>query len=113
EVAAFYTASTHGQELELTKPRPYRNYIGWLQRQDAKAAENFWKTTLAGFASPTELPGSGGKLMASGHSRVLEQELALDAKTSAALVRIARKYHVTLNTVVRGEWALLLSRYTG
>src|SRR5947209_3884261 len=113
EVATYYAAAIVGQDLELAKPRPYKNYIGWLQRQDIQAAKSFWQTALAGFTSPTELPGSDGKLAASDHSRVLDQTFALDARTTAALQRIARQYQVTLNTVVRGAWALLLSRYTG
>ena len=40
EVLAFYTAFCRGQDLDLAPPRPFREYIAWLQRQDlARARE--------------------------------------------------------------------------
>ena len=39
---------------------PYRNYIGWLQKQDLAQAERFWRETLKGFTGPTRLPQDKG-----------------------------------------------------
>ena len=36
----------------LGEARPYRDYIAWLQRQDPRGAERFWREALAGFAAP-------------------------------------------------------------
>ena len=43
EVAAFYAANCKGETLELPKPRAYRDYIAWLDKQDEGAAESFWR----------------------------------------------------------------------
>ena len=55
EVLAIYTALCEGQHLTLKPPRPYRDYIAWLQRQDISKAKNFWQNTLKGFTEPTSL----------------------------------------------------------
>ena len=55
EVFAFYEAFRSGTELELPLPRPYRDYIDWLQQQDFSKAEPFWRQTLKGFSAPTPL----------------------------------------------------------
>jgi len=58
EVQKLYRALRHGRELALPpRPRSYRDYITWLQRQDLSMAEAFWREQLAGFTAPTPLPG--------------------------------------------------------
>ena len=55
EMAAYYEAYCKGEKLELAKPRPYRDYIAWLGRQDEEEAERFWRAELKGFSAPTKL----------------------------------------------------------
>src|SRR5262249_9623728 len=43
----------------------------------------------------------------------LEQNLTLSESITAALQKLGYEQQVTLNTVVQGAWALLLSRYSG
>ena len=97
---------------ELEKRRPYRDYIDWLQnktRTDAENAEQFWRQKLSGFAVPTQLTGT----------RELEprsyktQEVRLSVASTSALQSLAEEHQLTLNTLVQGAWALLLSRYSG
>ena len=114
EVFAFYESFRRGQDLRLGPPRPYRNYIVWLKRQNMEQAEAFWRTTLAGFTAPTDLvvdrPLEG---VADQKERYDEQEVWLSRETTAALRSLAQQHHLTLNTLVQGAWALLLSRYSG
>ncbi|HEY9895477.1 MAG TPA: condensation domain-containing protein, partial [Candidatus Sericytochromatia bacterium] len=53
EVIAYYEAFCQGQQLSLERPRPYRDYIAWLQQQDLSQAEAFWREKLKGFTAPT------------------------------------------------------------
>src|SRR5262249_9212938 len=114
EFLAFYEALRKGQELHLKAPRPFRDYILWLQEQDAGKAEAFWRKTLDGITASTPLVidrQSGGR---NGQpERAEEQRLQLAAELSAALQTLARKHGLTLNTLMQGAWALLLSRYSG
>ncbi|HYY15781.1 MAG TPA: condensation domain-containing protein, partial [Gammaproteobacteria bacterium] len=43
EVLACYEAFRGGREFRLERPRPYRDYIAWLQQQDLAQAEGFWR----------------------------------------------------------------------
>jgi amino acid adenylation domain-containing protein len=113
EVLAHYDAAIRGESLELPPSPPFRAYISWLQRQDLTRAEAYWRKTLAGFRSPTPLgvdyPDSAEL---SDSDEVTEREMLLSVGLSRALQAKARDGRLTLNTLVQGAWALLLSRYS-
>ena len=52
---AHYEACAQGRVCQAEKPRPYRDYIAWLQKQDGEAAQAFWRDYLGGFSTPTPL----------------------------------------------------------
>ncbi|HEV7518874.1 MAG TPA: condensation domain-containing protein, partial [Thermoanaerobaculia bacterium] len=115
EVFALYAALVQGREpaVAISAPaHPYRDYIAWLGRRDAAAAEGFWRCALAGFAAPTPLPydhpAAGGGLAAADYR---EQEIALGAAAVAALTGLAQRLGVTPNVLLQAAWALLLSRF--
>ncbi|MEH2112703.1 non-ribosomal peptide synthetase [Nostoc sp.] len=113
EFYEFYNAFCQGQDLHLERPRPYREYIAWLQQQDLNQAEAFWRQKLKGFTLPT--PIIVGKSSASfseqkgGYQR---QDISVSPTTTTALKSFARKHQLTLNILMKGAWALLLSRYS-
>ncbi|MEH2077944.1 MAG: amino acid adenylation domain-containing protein [Nostoc sp.] len=113
EVFAFYNALFKGKYLYLNTPRPYRDYINWLQQQDLKAAETFWRQQLHGFTSPTRLLLNRGEVQHSPQSKTYhEHQRCLSATITAALQSQAQQYHLTVSTFVQAAWAILLSRYT-
>lgn len=109
-----YDARLQGRVPELQKPAPYRDYIAWLQRQDQRAAEEFWKQELAGFTTPTPLAIERLDPDAStGGSAVSDEFMELSPALSERLRTLAQQHHVTPNTFLQGAWAILLSRYSG
>ncbi len=69
EMLQLYAAYSKGKKLSLAKPRPYADYIAWLQKQNLGDAERHWRNQLAGFDTPTLLNvhrtdagGSGRKI---------------------------------------------------
>ncbi|MEG5035145.1 amino acid adenylation domain-containing protein [Microcoleus sp. AT3-D2] len=114
EVHAFYQAFSQNRDLNLEQPRPYREYIAWLQEQDSSKTEIFWRQKLKGFAAPTPLIAdrASGSLPNVGEDDD-KQRISLSATATAALQSLARQHQLTLNAVVQGAWALLLSRYSG
>ncbi|MCL4176656.1 MAG: amino acid adenylation domain-containing protein [Verrucomicrobia bacterium] len=111
EVFAFYEAFQRGEDLELPQPRPYRDHIECLRRQQPGEAETFWRQTMKGFAAPTPLVVAHVAREEAGETR--EQETRLSGAVTNALNSLATENKFTLNTVVQGAWALLLSRYSG
>jgi amino acid adenylation domain-containing protein/thioester reductase-like protein len=110
QVFQAYEALSKRQVLPLPRSRPYQDYIAWLQQQDLSQAEAFWRKVLQGFTAPTQLRVSTSANEATGYD---EQSLKLSPATTTALQSLARQHKVTLNTLVQGAWAILLSRYSG
>jgi amino acid adenylation domain-containing protein len=113
EVLAYYEAEIQGEDIYLSPPRPYKDYISWLQQQDLSQAEVFWRKALEGFTTPTSL--SVDKLrwnnLQQGHIYE-EQKLFLPKALTSSLQSLAKETHLTLNTIIQGAWALLLHRYS-
>ncbi|MEU1799624.1 amino acid adenylation domain-containing protein [Streptomyces sp. NPDC019937] len=114
DVFAHYRALADGTAAVPAPARPpFRDYVQWLGRQDAARAEEYWRGALAGLHSPTPLPYD--RRPAPGHESEAAERVTveLSAERSTALTEHARGHRLTLNTVVQGAWALLLSRYSG
>ncbi|WP_434695427.1 non-ribosomal peptide synthase/polyketide synthase [Pseudomonas sp. Z1-14] len=100
-----------GQPVAVSGSR-YRDYIAWLQRQDAAASEAFWKPALQQLEAPTRLADAVAKPaeMGSGYG---DHVHVLDEALTRRLEAFARASKVTVNTLVQAAWLLLLQRYTG
>src|SRR5260370_23981828 len=110
EVFRTYDAIRGGENLELEAVRPYADYIEWLNARNFSEAETFWRSTLQGFASPTELTTLEEQ---GGEDGCGEEEIELSTKTTQALRELASQEGFTVNNAVQAAWALLLSRYSG
>jgi amino acid adenylation domain-containing protein/non-ribosomal peptide synthase protein (TIGR01720 family) len=114
EVLLSYEALVQGKQIALPPPTPYRKYVSWLGRQDRAAAESFWRKRLEGFHAPTPLPlERSSRAPEEGTREYAVQDHRLSLELSRTLEQFARKHRLTLNTLVQGAWALLLSRFSG
>ncbi|HEX6290122.1 MAG TPA: AMP-binding protein, partial [Herpetosiphonaceae bacterium] len=111
EVLRCYAVFQRGQQPRLDRPVPYRAYLAWLQQQDATQAEAFWRGELAGVHTPTPL--TVDRAAGSEAPRHGEQWSHMPQATAAALHALARSHRLTLNTLLQGAWAIVLSRYSG
>ncbi|MEU4626609.1 non-ribosomal peptide synthase/polyketide synthase [Actinoplanes sp. NPDC023801] len=113
EVVEEYTAIVAGRAPALTPRRPFREYLAWLDAQDAREARRHWSGVLAGLRSPTPLPYDRAPTDAHHTESAEHVRVRLDPAESELLRDTARRNGLTVNTVVQGAWALLLSRYSG
>ncbi|RUT04339.1 hypothetical protein DSM106972_045670 [Dulcicalothrix desertica PCC 7102] len=114
EVIAYYKSFCQGENLYLEKPRPYRDYIEWLQQQNVTQAEVFWRSILKGFTTPTSLRKNlVSQRLSIQEKSYCEQERKLSVSSTVALQTLVHQHQVTLNTFIQGAVALLLSRYSG
>jgi natural product biosynthesis luciferase-like monooxygenase protein len=139
EVFALYDAYSLNQNCSLPERRPYQDYIEWLEQQSFASAEKFWREKLKGFTTPTQLPTLTHNLQEVSTDRSLVenndlhqhqgldnlgqiqtpvprydwQKIQLSPDLTTALQTLAQEQELTLNTLVHGAWALLLSRYSG
>ncbi|MGH1392468.1 MAG: amino acid adenylation domain-containing protein [Trichormus sp.] len=121
EVFTLYKAFCQGDDVTLPSPFPYGNYILWLQQQNPEQAESYWRKQLQDFTAPTVLRnrdwGHFDKLSASlgtgDWEEVDERKSSVNSQQTEQLQNFVRQHRLTLNTLVQGTWALLLSRYSG
>lgn len=114
DLLALYDSLRAGKAIDLEPPLPYREFIKWQQRQPQDQAEVYWRKTLIGFTSPTPLvfdrmPQPG----ASEQPFFKERVVLLDEETTNNLRGFTSEHRLTLNTLLQGAWALLLSRRSG
>jgi len=99
-----------GQSAALRRVTPYKEYLGWLAAQDRQAAQAAWQLALEGLEEPTRLAEARP-----GAVPALPEEIMVELPEAftEALSRQARSRGLTLNTILQGAWAILLSKITG
>ncbi|MGI2903868.1 amino acid adenylation domain-containing protein [Tolypothrix sp. VBCCA 56010] len=103
EIFANYQEGDRPTNLQLKESLVFKDYINWLKKQDKSKAEVFWKS-LKGVSAPTPL--------------VIEQYLGgasgtCDRQHLKIPATVVSRCQLSLNILVQGAYALLLSRYTG
>jgi amino acid adenylation domain-containing protein len=113
EVWQFYTAINKGETLYLSPTRPYRDYIGWLQQQDIKQAEIYWRKNLQGFTATTPLQVDNLHRKKDISREYNHKYFSFSAEETASLKNLAQENYLTLFTLIQAAWGILLSRYSG
>ncbi len=94
------------------RPR-FRDYLHWLSRQDREEAQHHWRTVLGGFDAPTPLPYDRPPAGTGDAQSSAVAAVTLPEQQANRLRATAQRHGLTLNTIVQGAWALLLSRCSG
>jgi amino acid adenylation domain-containing protein len=94
----------------LPKRRPFQDHVAWLETQAFSQAQTFWQQYLHGYDQPIQLPTLPA---ANTKTSFHEQEITFPDEETTRLNTFAAAHDLTLNTLVQGAWALLLSRYCG
>ncbi|MGV9856729.1 amino acid adenylation domain-containing protein, partial [Streptomyces sp. NPDC003442] len=102
---------SHGDQAALPRAREYRDFLGWLTDQDHEAAARAWAEEMSGFEEPTLLAGRAAT--EADPAGIGQVDVPLSAEVARELGRVAGDLGLTLNTLVQGAWAVLLSRLTG
>jgi len=119
EIVAVYGGMTRGRATSLPPVTPFAEYIEWFNKQDLRAAGNFWRRILLHYRSPVHIssPQAGRATPQqpdTGSPACDCNEIAvLSVATTAALSAAAQKHRLTLATIMQGAWALILSIYSG
>ena len=97
---------------DTTPAPPYRDYIGWIQRQDPGAAQDFWSQQLAGLCDTSSLvvgvsPPNGEKRGShEDHARELDEQTVLRLRDAA------RSHRTTLASLFQAAWVLTVHAIT-
>lgn len=114
QMAEAYQACLQDQPIDFPPLRPYRDYIDWLGARDWREAKEYWATQLLDAQNPATLKALRFRSAARADGETYGTlESHLSAELTDALRGIANKYSLTVNTMLQGAWAVLLSRYSG
>ncbi|RSM89583.1 non-ribosomal peptide synthetase [Kibdelosporangium aridum] len=108
EYLSMYTLDASVPKLPAVTP--YRDYHRWLSTRDKSAAIAAWRSSLDGLAEPTLLANGAADAT---KFRLEQVNASVDEELTAALVSVARERGITLNTLIQGAWAILLSALVG
>jgi amino acid adenylation domain-containing protein/non-ribosomal peptide synthase protein (TIGR01720 family) len=115
EFLNIYESLSGNTAVPVQEEDRYEEYIRYLERKiDKQEEERHWKNYLTGLSSGSLLPFvSTAVSRTKGVGEYREQVLNVGAAQSVSVARFARQNRVTVNTVMQGVWAYLLSTYTG
>lgn len=100
----------HGDAAALPRVTAFRDYLAWLASRDRNAAKAAWQEALAGLEEGTRI----SPLVSLGDPKIPQRFVVdLDEELTRRLTEQARARSLTLNTIVQGAWAVVLSRHTG
>jgi amino acid adenylation domain-containing protein/non-ribosomal peptide synthase protein (TIGR01720 family) len=106
-----YQRRLHQQTIPMEPVTGYSEYIRWLGRQDQDEAVNYWRRYLEGYEQVTSLAISPAASSASDGYQKSETSLTLSSQQTSSLHALAKKYQVTLNSVIQSIWGVLLHNY--
>ncbi|MEH1828482.1 MAG: condensation domain-containing protein [Nostoc sp.] len=113
DVIEIYEAYCQGQDAPLRNGSCFKDYIKWLKQQDLSKAEEFWRQQLNGVKEPTPLTNLYPNNLPNLEERYEDIQISLSEVITRNLDALARQHHLTMNTIVQGAWAILLSHYSG
>ena len=112
-----YTALSENRDAQLPVPPRYRDYIVWLQQQDAAESRQWWQDNLQGVEQPTAIASDRPLLREhAGDSKgmiVGDCYSHLDENDSIRLQDLAQSHQLTANTFAQAAWSLVLRRLSG
>ena len=112
ELFLFYDAFREGEDISLPLPRRYTDYTEWLAAHDMTNATAYWRELLQGFGEPTPV---GTHQVQNGYDSgdFGVHEFRLPQSQTTRLQSAVMEYGVTMNTLLQGAWALVLSQFCG
>nr|WP_150149854.1 non-ribosomal peptide synthase/polyketide synthase [Bacillus swezeyi] len=110
ELFAVYEKMIKGEAFQLKEPKPYSDYIQWLERQDKEEARQYWKKYLAGYEEQAQIPKFKKGKKNSPYDRQ-EKVISFSKQLTNQMKQLAGKNSVTLHTVLQTIWGLILTKY--
>src|SRR5690606_35679035 len=112
----FQLYASRGDERLLPSAPSFSDYLRWLGKQDLAAAREAWRGELEGLEHPTLVRDTHISLSRRAAPAAADPERVearLSKQLTTDLLVTARRHDLTLNALVQGAWAILLSWLTG
>lgn len=119
ELAEEYSDLQAGQSRERPAPPPFDRYVNWLRSRKQDLASAFWTRYLDGVDESTpwqwlcHRPAVSLENEVQGRKGYREVRLDVGSAATERLTAAARRAEVSVHTMVRGAWGLVLAAGTG
>ncbi|MEZ0387842.1 MAG: amino acid adenylation domain-containing protein [Verrucomicrobium sp.] len=114
EVFAIYDVDESTPSRALKERPSFTEHLQWMQQREVAGAKRFWRELLAGLDQPAVLNFGFAQQNHSDPTQTTgRHQMLLDEELTSSLKALGNRLDVTLNTLLQGAWAILLSRYTG
>ncbi len=99
-------------EAQLPKPKPFSDYIKWLNNIGTDSSLDYWKTYLNGYQRKPRLP------YMSSHSRTDKydrgsHEFLITLEKYNKINELCVELRITQNTFLMALWGIILAKYNG
>ncbi|MBO3797190.1 amino acid adenylation domain-containing protein, partial [Bacillus subtilis] len=109
ETFQIYQQLHQGERVVLPDVPAYGTYIEWLEKQNQKKASAYWGNYLRGYDQKIELVNRNQELQ-SYNSEFMK--FSLGKEETKSLNNIAKKYKVTMNTLLQTIWGITIQKIT-
>jgi len=87
----------------------YSEYINWLNNKDKNSGIAYWKDLLQGYNGSAEITPLTSHWETGSQTKIRNRKFP--DQLSEKTISLAKKMHVTLNTVFEAAWGVILQRY--
>lgn len=110
EIAALYAAEVDGRSADLPKPRPFQDYVDWLERRDGDDDAAFWRNRLGDvdFATPLLPPDDARP---DTDAPLVEHARGIGPERAESLRQAAQRLGITEAALLAAAWALVVARH--
>jgi thioesterase domain-containing protein len=105
EVLERYNARESGKEMNLPVLPTYEEYLAACRKTAEPAARQFWSEYLKGMRTNYLIDAKF-----QGHGTSVINKLTLSESYTSDLKKLAGELRITVNTLVQGAWAIVLSK---
>ncbi|MFD8251187.1 non-ribosomal peptide synthetase [Streptomyces werraensis] len=114
DVFACHAGLSGTAPMTLPERRPFRDYVAWLREHtDGTEGERHWRARLDGLAETTALPFDREPRESHRAESTAAVRVTLSEAVTKSLLDVTRTAGLTVNTLVQGAWAVLMSRQAG
>lgn len=96
--------------IDLPVPKPYSQYIEWLDKIDSKKSLSFWKDYLSDYSNVAQIPFKIDNSIAYDYKESIET-LKVEGNLFKKMNDLCHEIGITQNTFIQGIWGFLLSKY--
>lgn len=105
-----YSNLSQNAPTQYIKTIPFVEYVNWLEEQDKEEADEYWTNYLSEYEDKAIIPFKNKYQIEEEYKNNI-LDFTLNEETTKKLSLLAQENNVTLNTLFKSVWGVILQRY--